>query len=439
MASSLLDYFGLANDDEDQMDYTSSLLGRPKRKSSGPDMGMLGLAAGLLEPTVNGRFGPAFANGLKGWAGGIAAQRKLDEADAENDPNALMQKYMTQAKIKAQIAKEYPEAEKWGMAPFVDKNGKVYQFSSGGQIRELPDMSGRFAPTQSVDLGGSVGAFNPNNGTVSPAQQKTPTPSWRAEHPGGSRYETIVLPNGATGQRDNLTGEVSAIPQPDKGPQMPGNLVQATSENDNLTRMIDDTLKGLDQRPSSVGIKNAMPFAEKVQQYLDPNGVDVRADVSRIGSQKVHDISGAAVSLSESKRFSPWIPDPSDTPETIRNKLKNIREEATSINNQIRSQYRPTTPVSGSSGKVSADISNIDDAKRAYDALPTGPEKDALGKVIANSIQQSGPFSVNSSSVAPLRKPSAKELESAREAIRLGHRDEVLKRFKASNVDASEL
>lgn len=434
MASSLLDYFGMPEDDE-QMDYSSSLLGRPKRKYSGPDMGMLGLAAGLLEPTANGQLGPAFANGMKGWAGGIAAQRKLDEADAENDPQALMQKYMTQARIKAQIAKEYPDAEKWGMAPFVDKNGKVYQFSSGGQIRELPDMNGRFAPTQSVDLGGSVGSFNPNSGQVSSAQPKTPPPSWQAEHPGGSRYETVQLPNGVTAQRDNLTGQISPVPQPDKAPQMPGNLVEATSQNDNLIKTIDDALGQLDTNPKAVGLQNIMPFAEKAQQYLDPNGVDVRAQIGRIGSQKIHDISGAAVTLNEAKRFADWVPSTSDTPAAIKSKLKFIRDEADNVNKQIRNSYQ-ATPVQGKVGNTSVDISNLDDAKAAYDALPMGTKgKDELGRAIA-AVEGGKPFNVNSNSVAPLRKPSAQEAADAKEAIRLGHRDEVLRRFKQANVDA---
>jgi hypothetical protein len=425
------------DDNEDEIDpRTYGLLGASR---NGPDLGMLSLAAGLLEPVPNGKFSTALANGLKGWAGGAVAQRKLEEADAENDPNALMRKYMMQARIKAQMAKEYPEAEKWGMAPFVDKTGKVYQFSSGGQIRELPDMNGRFAPTQSVDLGGSVGTFNPNSGVVSGAQQKTPPPAWSAEHPGNSRYETIDLGNGATGQRDNLTGQISAIPQPEKAPQMPGNLVEATANNDNLIKTIDEALGTLEKNPKAVGLQNAIPFSEKTQQYLDPNGVDVRAQIGRIGSQKIHDISGAAVTINEAKRFADWVPSTSDTPDALKTKLKFIRDEANNVNKQIRNNYQGPTPVRGTFGNTTVDISNIDDAKAAYAQMPMGSKgKDELGQAIV-AAETGKPFSVNSSSVAPLRKPTQQEIASAREAIRLGHRDEVLKRFQSANVDPEGL
>lgn len=101
----------LFDDNEDQTtpeSYFGGLLAdKPRSKNWRPDLGMLGLAAGLLEPTPNGRMGQAFSNGLTGWAGGIAAQRRLDEADAENDPNEIMRKYAMQAQAKARAAQMY--------------------------------------------------------------------------------------------------------------------------------------------------------------------------------------------------------------------------------------------------------------------------------------------------------------------------------------------
>lgn len=82
-----------------------------KKRGFSPDLGMLGLAAGLLEPTRGGKFSSSLANGLSGWASGIASQRKLDMDDAENDPDAIMRKYAMQAQAKAQAEQLYGGGE----------------------------------------------------------------------------------------------------------------------------------------------------------------------------------------------------------------------------------------------------------------------------------------------------------------------------------------
>jgi len=60
---------------------------------------------------------------------------------------------------------------------------------------------------------------------------------------------------------------------------------------------------------------------------LDPKGVDTRAEISDIGSLKIHDRSGAAVTVSESPRLMPFIPLSTDDPATVTKKLTRLRDE----------------------------------------------------------------------------------------------------------------
>jgi len=58
-----------------------------------------------------------------------------------------------------------------------------------------------------------------------------------------------------------------------------------------------------------------------IQQRVDQGGVDVRAAIGDIGSLIIRERSGAAVTISESPRFRPFVPLITDTPETAEKKL----------------------------------------------------------------------------------------------------------------------
>lgn len=286
MASSLLDYFGMPEDDE-QMDYSSSLLGRPKRKYSGPDMGMLGLAAGLLEPTANGQLGPAFANGLKGWAGGVAAQRKLDEADAENDPQALMQKYMAQAAAKAQAAKQFgvpskpvihsignrliainpdtlEEAKSWDISPTPTAQlTKGMQYGPDGSVQAIPGWRetvggneyAQKAPIENLKTGNNIFEHQQNN-AADVGKEKLLTPlrgdqeySKKTGEDAAKRYNTILE------EGMNAQGDVSNYNRLDN--------ILADYEGGKLSGF----RQNLGEFANSLGIKNVDPNLDEKQLF----------------------------------------------------------------------------------------------------------------------------------------------------------------------------
>lgn len=60
---------------------------------------------------------------------------------------------------------------------------------------------------------------------------------------------------------------------------------------------------------------------------FDPQGVDSRAEIADIGSLKIHDRSGAAVTVSEAPRLMPFIPLATDDAQTKIKKLTRLKQE----------------------------------------------------------------------------------------------------------------
>ena len=87
---------------------------------------------------------------------------------------------------------------------------------------------------------------------------------------------------------------------------------------------IDAAIAAVKANPGAFGIVNAVPFVERARQG-DAGGVDARAQVANIGSLKLHDRSGAAVSASEFPRLAPFIPSSSDSPAAIITKLQKMK------------------------------------------------------------------------------------------------------------------
>lgn len=75
----------------------------------------------------------------------------------------------------------------------------------------------------------------------------------------------------------------------------------------------------------ATGLKGYLPQA--ALNRADPQGVDARAEVADIGSLKIHDRSGAAVTISESPRLMPFIPQATDDAVTVQKKLRRLRSE----------------------------------------------------------------------------------------------------------------
>lgn len=82
---------------------------------------------------------------------------------------------------------------------------------------------------------------------------------------------------------------------------------------------------GMKGAKEATGWKGYLP--EAILQRTDPEGVATRATIADLGSMKIHDRSGAAVTASEFPRLRPFVPLVTDDPATVKKKLSRFVQE----------------------------------------------------------------------------------------------------------------
>lgn len=138
---------------------------------------------------------------------------------------------------------------------------------------------------------------------------------------------------------DPATGKPISGGVAPKSPEMSSTMREKFAANNTLLSKIDDGIANALERPQSFGAKFFGPDA--LNQRTDPQGVDARASIASIGSQKFHDLSGAAITISEAPRLQPFIPSVSDTPQAIKAKLNRLRKETETLQRELMAG-RPT-------------------------------------------------------------------------------------------------
>lgn len=127
----------------------------------------------------------------------------------------------------------------------------------------------------------------------------------------------------------------------------------------------------------ATGWKGYLPQA--ILNRLDASGVDTRAEIADIGSLKIHDRSGAAVTISESPRLMPFIPSAVDEPAVAARKLTRLFEEAKRMQQGLTDTYskdqgyKPSPVLSAGGLKGQPAPTN----KTVPDAAPTQADIDA--------------------------------------------------------------
>lgn len=127
---------------------------------------------------------------------------------------------------------------------------------------------------------------------------------------------------GADGMPEVYAGTVGAKPKPESAA-----AEKARHEANIGVASIDDAINEIAKHPKALGIKNLLPGAERIRQETDPGGVAARAAVANIGSLKLHDRSGAAVTISEFPRLRPFIPVATDSDKAATVKLQKMKQE----------------------------------------------------------------------------------------------------------------
>jgi hypothetical protein len=124
-----------------------------------------------------------------------------------------------------------------------------------------------------------------------------------------------------------------------KARPVPTQIQKAYVENGSSLRKVQAALDAVEAYPDGLGVSNYL--GDNIRQRTDPSGVNVRALVADIGSQKIHDRSGAAVTASETPRLKPFIPTATDNPATVRKKLKMFQAEYQAMQTEMEDMYSP--------------------------------------------------------------------------------------------------
>jgi len=98
-----------------------------------------------------------------------------------------------------------------------------------------------------------------------------------------------------------------------------------------LTLLEGKDIAGMQGDKNATGWKGYL--GQSILNRIDPQGVNTRAEIADIGSMKIHDRSGAAVTISEAPRLMPFIPQATDDAPTAAKKLKRLLLE---INNESK-------------------------------------------------------------------------------------------------------
>lgn len=137
-----------------------------------------------------------------------------------------------------------------------------------------------------------------------------------------------------SGYRWTPDGELEFVPGGPHDPatkprHLTGAQQKAYDDSDILLGHIDSALEHIDSNPNALGVKTMMPDVALAK--IDPEGVATRAAVAGLSAEKVHQLSGAAVSPAEFARLRPYLPSSGDNAKTAKDKLANLRKEVERI------------------------------------------------------------------------------------------------------------
>lgn len=153
--------------------------------------------------------------------------------------------------------------------------------------------------------------------------------------------------------------------------EMPAAMAEKFAQNSVTLGKIDQAIELVRNNPGALGLKNYAP--DMIVQRMDPEGVRVRAMIADIGGQKIHDRSGAAVTVGESERLKPYIPAATDSPPVAEEKLRLFRAEYADMQRALASGASIKQAASrGEAGGVPGAQPRRITSDADYAALPSG-------------------------------------------------------------------
>jgi hypothetical protein len=279
------------------------------------------LAAAFLAPTKTGKFGEAVGN---------AATSEVERRKAETLRKTAEKNKRDEMGLKG-LALDYKITHDEVLALREDEKERN-RARLAIHLRSLDSPRGVEASDINILLTG-----DPNSRAYAGAYARLSTP--RVMSDGSSvqpnmnwaEVPTFKLSSDSAGGANNYRDpKIVSAPKP-----IPQAVLKGITENISAITQIDQIRQELtSNQGDGVGFfVGNLPGA--IIDRLSPEGVRLRAMIADIGSMKIHDRSGAAVTASEFPRLRPFIPSPTDSPETIRKKLEQFRDQYL---NELRDQ-----------------------------------------------------------------------------------------------------
>lgn len=156
-----------------------------------------------------------------------------------------------------------------------------------------------------------------------------PSNAGQGKPPAGYRYDSSgenleVIPGGPADKQEKLK-------------PIPPQINTAIITNQQSIQKLKDALELVKNNPDAIGIKGGLP--QYIVDRTNPEGIPTRAAIADIGSLVLHDRSGAAVTATEEPRLMPFIPTPSNTPESATAKLKRMLKYAIEQQDALKGTY----------------------------------------------------------------------------------------------------
>lgn len=337
--------------------------GRSTSPQGDPNHGHRKGVRGLLSHALGSdRLAPEVANLLstpdqiaraKGSAGGnllsvlatgkgvgtVQARRALDmlgleDKKTERDTAARQESDFRRIRDTAAKMPMGPERSEYvarAMAEVIDNPVNAMQTAVGLREREFAPR----APVKPITKNTENGIMQYNLATdqwepmrdaegralMAPPVQAPPNQILPSINPDGTPGYTAVSGRG---------GEVKVTPvedvvRPDASGRTTAAVRAQVASNRAQLSVIDEALAELEKYPDAVGLSRMA--GEAINQRVDPRGIAARQALSNVGSLRVHDRSGAAVTASEFPRLRPFIPNVSDTYQKNKSNLEAMRRE----------------------------------------------------------------------------------------------------------------
>jgi len=217
-----------------------------------------------------------------------------------------------------------------GSKIFMDKNPNSPTFKQ----EVLPSQATGMTPTQAGTLKVAQGNLAVNQGRLAVEQGNANAPQYMVTDQGVVALPKRPKPGEITG---SLVRGPSGEPLQKELKPIPANINTAISTNDQTLKSIDEAIRLIKANPNAVGWKGYAP--NKILNETNPEGVDARAAISNIGSLKLHERSGAAVTASEFPRLAPFIPLVTDDAATVVKKLTQMRNVAQGEQQNLTETY----------------------------------------------------------------------------------------------------